>query len=65
VFGMPDQLVVSESLEPHNTQPAPGRQAGRNVAFAVVLIVCLAITVVVLVTIVSPSAGAAGGCGGG
>jgi hypothetical protein len=62
---MPDQLVVSESLEPLNTEPGRGRHAWRSVAFAIVLIVCLAVTVAILVTIVSPSAGAAGGCGGG
>lgn len=64
---MPDQSVVSESLNtaPRSTKSGPTGQAWRSAVFAVVLIVCLAAAVAVLVTIVIPSAGAAGGCGGG
>ena len=45
----------------------PGRRARawRGAAYLAVLLACLGITIVFLVAIVGPSAGAAGGCGGG
>jgi hypothetical protein len=58
---MPEQLLI---FEPRGAG-AGHRRPWRNVAFLLILLACLAVTVFVLVAIVSPSAGAAGGCGGG
>jgi hypothetical protein len=60
--GMPEQLLIREPL---SDQPQPDPRAWRSVAFLLVLLGCLAVTVFVLVAVVSPAAGAAGGCGGG
>jgi hypothetical protein len=59
---MPEQLLIHEPLR---GEPQPDHRAWRSVAFLLVLLGCLAITVFLLVAVVSPAAGAAGGCGGG
>jgi hypothetical protein len=59
---MPEQLMTSD---PPCAEPEQRGQAWRAALFLVVLLACLGITVVFLVAIISPSAGAAGGCGGG
>jgi hypothetical protein len=59
---MPEQLIISD---PPCAEPERRSQAWRTAVWVAVLAVCVGITIVFLVAIVSPSAGAAGGCGGG
>jgi hypothetical protein len=59
---MPEQLMTRE---PPCVQPERRGQAWRGVLYVAISLACLAITIVILVAVVSPSAGAAGGCGGG
>jgi hypothetical protein len=61
---MPEQLMTSD---PPCAEPQPERrgQGWRSALFLVVLLACLGIAVLFIVAIISPSAGAAGGCGGG
>jgi hypothetical protein len=59
---MPEQLMISD---PPCVKPRRRGRAWRGAAYLAVLLACLGITIVFLVAIVIPSAGAAGGCGGG
>jgi hypothetical protein len=59
---MPEQLMISD---PPHAEPGRRGRAWRGALYLAVLLACLAITIVFLVAIVIPSAGAAGGCGGG
>jgi hypothetical protein len=59
---MPEQLMTSE---PPGVETGRRGRAWRGVLYLAVLLACLGITIVFLVAIISPSAGAAGGCGGG
>jgi hypothetical protein len=59
---MPQQLMTSD---PPCVEPERRGQAWRTALWVAVLVACVAITIVFLIAIVSPSAGAAGGCGGG
>ncbi len=51
--------------DPPRVEPGQRGRAWRGAAYLAVLLACLGITIVFLVAIVIPSAGAAGGCGGG
>jgi len=51
--------------DPPCVKPRRRDRAWRGAAYLAVLLACLGITIVFLVVIVIPSAGAAGGCGGG
>ena len=51
--------------DPPRVEPGRRARAWRGAAYLAVLLACLGITIVFLVAIVGPSAGAAGGCGGG
>lgn len=63
MLGMPEQLMISE---PPCAEAQQRRgSAWRGALCLVILLGCLGITIVFLVAIISPSAGAAGGCGGG
>jgi hypothetical protein len=59
---MPEQLMISD---PPCAEPPRRGRAWRGALYLTVLLACLGITIVFLVAIVIPSAGAAGGCGGG
>jgi hypothetical protein len=59
---MPEQLMTSD---PPCTEPGPRGRAWRGGVYLAVLLACLGIAILFLVAIVIPSAGAAGGCGGG
>jgi hypothetical protein len=59
---MPEQLVIPDQT---CAEPGPRGGAWRGAAYLAVLLACLGITIVFLVVVVAPSAGAAGGCGGG
>jgi hypothetical protein len=59
---MPEQLMISD---PPCAEPGRHGRAWRGAAYLAVLLACLGIAIVFLVAIVIPSAGAAGGCGGG
>jgi hypothetical protein len=78
---MEEQLLVSKLREaepggwhPQPARPVPGpRQAGqpgrragwRGLALALALLTGFAVAAFLIVAVVAPSAGAAGGCGGG
>ena len=51
--------------DPPCVEPERRSQAWCTALWVAVLVACVAITIVFLAAIVSPSAGAAGGCGGG
>jgi hypothetical protein len=59
---MPEQLMI---CDPPSVEPGRRGCAWRGAAYLAVLLACLGITIVFVVAIVGPSAGAAGGCGGG
>jgi hypothetical protein len=59
---MPEQLMTSD---PPCVETGRRGQAWRSALFLVVLLACLGIAILFVVAIISPSAGAAGGCGGG
>ncbi|HTZ29702.1 MAG TPA: hypothetical protein VMC83_37245 [Streptosporangiaceae bacterium] len=59
---MPEQLMI---CDPPRVDPGLRGRAWRGAAYLAALLACLGITIAFLVTIVIPSAGAAGGCGGG
>lgn len=51
--------------DPPCAEPGQRGRAWRGAVYLAVLMACLGITIVFLVAVISPSAGAAGGCGGG
>ena len=51
--------------DPPRAEPARRGRPWRGAAYLAVLLACLGITILFLVLVVGPSAGAAGGCGGG
>jgi hypothetical protein len=64
---MTEQLMTEQLLgsPPQAAEPEPGPAGWRGFVFLLVLLTGLAVGTILVVALVVPSAGAAGGCGGG